>query len=68
MNETLIKILIDVYLNFPLLMALVLIIDYKINGKYDIEFEVIDYDEIKNEDKLIFKLVEKFNDVVNNND
>ena len=61
----LIKIIIQVFMNFPLIMALVLIIDFEHNNKYDIEFEIIDYEERKRKNSLLIKLVEKMNKLVN---
>lgn len=63
-----IKIVAHVILNIPLLMALVLYIDYKIDGDYDIEFEIEEYDEVFNMDKPIFKLVEKLHELINGNE
>lgn len=61
----LIKIIIQVFINFPLIMTLALIIDFEHNNKYDIEFKVIDYEERKNKNSLLIKLVEKLNELVN---
>ena len=61
----LIKIIIQVFINFPLIMALVLIIDFEHNNKYDIEFEVIDFEERKRMNSLVIRLVEKLNELVN---
>jgi len=60
-----VRIVADVILNLPLLMALVLIIDYKMDGEYDIEIEIVEFDEFFNRDKLIFRLVEKFHELIN---
>jgi len=60
-----IKIIIQVFINFPLIMTLALIIDFEHNNKYDIEFKVIDYEERKNKNSLLIKLVEKMNEMVN---
>ena len=60
-----IKIIIQVFINFPLIMTLALIIDFKHNNKYDIEFKVIDYEERKNKNSLLIRLVERMNELVN---
>ena len=60
-----IEIVILVFFNFPLIMALALIIDYAHNKKYDIEFKVIDYEERKNKNSLMIRIVEKMNEWVN---
>lgn len=60
-----IKIFIQVFMNFPLIMTLVLIIDFEHNNKYDIEFEVIDFEERKRKNSLVIRLVEKLNELVN---
>ena len=59
------KIIISVFLNFPLIMGLVLVIDYELNNKYDIEFEVKDFEEVYDTNSLIMKIVEKLNELVN---
>jgi len=60
-----IKIIIQVFINFPLIMTLALIFDFEHNNKYDIEFEVIDYEERKNKNSLLIRIVEKMNEWVN---
>jgi len=60
-----IKIILQVFINFPLIMTLALIIDFKHNNKYDIEFKVIDYEERKNKNSLLIRTVEKMNELVN---
>jgi len=60
-----IKIIIQVFINFPLIMTLALIIDFEHNNKYDIEFEVIDYEERKSKNSLLIRIVEKLNELVN---
>lgn len=60
-----IKIIIQVFINFPLTLALALVIDYEYNNKYNIEFKVIDYEERKRKNSLLIRLVEKMNMLVN---
>ena len=60
-----IKIIIQVFINFPLTLALALVIDYEVNNKYNIEFKVIDYESRKNKNSLLIRLVEKLNVLVN---
>ena len=68
-----VKIVIDVFINLPLLMAIVLYFDYKIDGDYDIEFKMFEYEEFKDKIKddlmfsLMIRLVDKFHKVVNGN-
>lgn len=60
-----IKIIIQVFINFPLTLALALVIDYEYNKIYNIEFKVIDYEERKKKNSLMIRIVEKLNELVN---
>jgi len=61
------KIVIDVLVSLPLLMSLVLYIDYKINGDYDIEFKMFEFEDAFNQNDLVIRLIKKVNEVINNN-
>jgi len=64
-----VRIVIDVFINLPLLMAIVLYFDYKIDGDYDIEFKIFEYEDFKDKikDDLMIRIVEKFHEVMNEN-
>lgn len=63
-----VKIVIDVLINLPLLMALLLIVDEKINGKQDIEIKIVEFEDVFNKDDYMIRLIEKFNEVVHKNE
>lgn len=67
-----VKIVIDVLTVFPLLMAIVLYIDYNTDGKYDIEFKITEFEDLKiRNDKVmnfIIKFIKKINEVVSKNE
>ncbi|MBA7490160.1 hypothetical protein ES702_00695 [subsurface metagenome] len=42
MNIDIVKVVIDVLMVFPLIMAIVLYLDYNTDGKYDVEFKIRD--------------------------
>ena len=63
-----VKIVIDVLINLPLLMALLLVVNEKINGKQDIEFKIREWEELNHENDYVVRLIEKFNEVVHKNE
>lgn len=66
------KIVIEVLIVFPLIMAIVLYLDYNTDGKYDIEFKIKEFEDLNFEnDKImtfIIKFIKKFNEVVSKNE
>lgn len=63
-----VRIVIDVLINLPLLMALLLVVDEKINGKQYIEFKIREWEELNHENDYVVRLIEKFNEVVHKNE
>lgn len=63
-----INIIINVFHYFPLVMALILIIDYEYNHKYDLDIEVNDFEEVFDTNSLLIRIVEKLYKLVNGNE
>jgi len=45
-------------------MALVLVVDYSINGKYDIKFEIKEYEDVISEKDILIRLIKKVNELI----
>jgi len=59
-----VKIVFEVLLVFPLLMALLLYFDYKIDGKYDIEFEIKEFEDMKIKNDIMIRFITKVKEVL----
>ena len=64
MSVDIIKIIIDVLKVFPLIMAIVLYIDYKINEQYNIEIDIKEFEDLKLEKDIMMRLINKVKEVV----
>ena len=63
-----VNIVIDVLVSLPLLMSLVLYIDYHINGDYDIEFKMYEFEDVFNQNDLVIRLIKKVNEAIHKGD
>jgi len=63
-----VKIIFEVLLVFHLLMSLLLYLDYKIDGKYDIEFDITEFEDMKIEKDIMIRFITKVKEVVCIND
>ena len=59
-----VKVIIDVLIVFPLLMALLLYFDYKIDGQYNIEFEITEFEDMKINNGITIRFIRKVKEVI----
>lgn len=65
-HAELIKIVTDIIIHFPLIMSLVLVFDYRLNGKYNVEIKIKEFEDINIEKDIIMNLIIRFIKRVNN--